>query len=82
MTTSKIVTAEAVGTALLMIGGPGSAILAGGVICAGGVSMAFGLSLLIAAYIVGPISGCHINPAITLGMAVTKKIEMAMVPAT
>jgi aquaporin Z len=81
MSTSKIVTAEAVGTALLMLGGPGSAILAGEVIGIYGISMAFGFSLLIAAYIVGPISGCHINPAITLGMAITKKIEMAKVPA-
>ena len=40
-----------------------------------GVALAFGLSLLVMAYVIGPISGCHINPAVTLGMLLTKKID-------
>ena len=39
-----------------------------------GVALAFGFALLILAYVIGPISGCHINPAITLGMLLAKKI--------
>jgi aquaporin Z len=77
---ARILTAEAVGTAILMIGGPGSAILAANAIGVLGVSLAFGFSLLIAAYVIGPVSGCHINPAVTLGMAIARKIEVAMIP--
>jgi aquaporin Z len=40
-----------------------------------GVSFAFGLSLLAMAYAIGPISGCHINPAVTVGLLLTKKID-------
>src|SRR5690606_33035760 len=76
----KVLTAELVGTAILMLGGPGSAVLAGDQIGVLGVAFAFGFSLLIAAYVVGPISGCHINPAVTLGMAVARKIDTKLVP--
>jgi aquaporin Z len=74
-------TAEGVGTMLLMLGGPGSAILAGDRINQLGVALAFGISLLVAAYAVGPISGCHINPAVTAGMALMRKVELRLVPA-
>ena len=81
MKKSTLVGAEALGTFILMLGGPGTAILVPGF---DGkllmVSLAFGLSLLVAAYTVGPISGCHINPAVTVGLAVAKKIESALVP--
>jgi aquaporin Z len=76
----KVFAAEMVGTAILMIGGPGSAVLAGNEIGNYGVAFAFGLSLLVAAYVVGPVSGCHINPAVTLGLAAMRKVDLALVP--
>jgi aquaporin Z len=72
----RILAAELVGTAVLVMGGPGSAILAGGVIGILGVALAFGFSLMIMAYAIGPTSGCHINPAVTLGMLLTRKIGL------
>lgn len=75
--------AEAIGTAVLVIGGAGTAILATGGfnpdLSVGilGVSLAFGLSLLCMAYLIGRISGCHINPAVTIGMLTAKKIGAA-----
>lgn len=75
---TRILIAELIGTAVLIIGGPGSAILAASVIGGPlGVSIAFGLSLAIMAYVIGPISGCHINPAVTLGFFVKKRIDQA-----
>jgi aquaporin Z len=67
--------AEFVGTFVLVFGGVGAAVLAGGKIGYLGVSFAFGLSLLAMAYAIGPISGCHINPAVTLGVLMSKKIS-------
>jgi len=77
----KILVAELVGTMILILGGPGSAILAADRIHVAGVAFAFGLSLLIAAYTIGPISGCHINPAVTLAMWITRKIPTRSAPA-
>jgi aquaporin Z len=70
----RIFAAEFVGTAVLILGGPGAAILSGGNIGQLGISLAFGFALLFMIYVIGPVSGCHINPAITLGMLLTRKI--------
>lgn len=67
--------AEAIGTFVLVAVGVGSAVLAGEYIGALGVAIAFGLALLVMAYAIGPISGCHINPAVTLGLLLDKRID-------
>ena len=67
--------AELVGTFVLVFGGCGSAVLAGEKIGFLGVSLAFGLSLLAMVYAIGPISGCHINPAVTVGVFISKKMD-------
>ncbi|MGH9513159.1 MAG: aquaporin Z [Terriglobales bacterium] len=66
--------AELVGTFVLVFGGVGSAVLAGGKIGYVGVALAFGLSLLAMVYTIGPISGCHVNPAVTIGLVLHRKI--------
>ncbi|MGB8857748.1 MAG: aquaporin [Ilumatobacteraceae bacterium] len=70
----RIFAAELVGTLVLMLGGPGVAIIAGNKVGVMGIALGFGLSLLIMAYVIGPISGCHINPAVTLGMLLARKV--------
>lgn len=72
--------AEMIGTMVLVLMGCGSAVFAGAVqpfasVGTLGVAFAFGLAVLTMVYTIGKISGCHINPAITLGMLLSKRIS-------
>jgi len=81
METSKLskFTAEFIGTLVLVLMGCGSAVIAGANGTTGvgllGISFAFGLSVVAMAYAIGHISGCHINPAITIGMVVAGRMK-------
>ncbi len=75
----KKLTAEFLGTFVLVFGGCGSAVLAAGFpelgIAFAGVSLAFGLTVLTMVYAVGGISGGHFNPAVSLGLAIADRFE-------
>ena len=74
MSLLRACSAELIGTALLVVGGVGSAVVAGRTIGDLGVALAFGFVLLALAYALGPISGAHLNPAVTLGMVLARRI--------
>ena len=67
---------EFIGTAVLVLFGCGSAAIAGGSLGTLGIALAFGLSIVAMAYVIGNISGCHINPAVSLAMLINKKMTV------
>jgi aquaporin Z len=65
--------AEFIGTAVLVLFGTGIAVVSGGNLIA--TALAFGLAIVAMAYVIGNISGCHVNPAVSLSMLISKKMS-------
>ncbi|VAV93597.1 Aquaporin Z [hydrothermal vent metagenome] len=67
--------AEMIGTATLVLFGCGAAVLGGAEIGQAGIAAAFGLAIVAMAYGIGPISGCHVNPAVSLGAYISGRMD-------
>ena len=65
---------EFIGTAVLVLFGTGIAVVSGGNLIA--TSLAFGLAIVAMAYVIGNISGCHVNPAVSLAVLISKKMDI------
>ena len=75
MKTGQKFTAELIGTFLLVLGGCGTAIFAGGAVGFAGVALAFGLTVVAMAYGIGHVSGAHLNPAVSVGVFVSGRMS-------
>ncbi|NEB79092.1 MIP family channel protein [Streptomyces sp. SID14478] len=73
---TRALVSEFLGTLLLVFFAVGSAVLGVEFIGTLGIALAFGFTLLALAYALGPISGCHVNPAVTLGMLCARRIDV------
>ncbi|QCB51656.1 AraC family transcriptional regulator [Rhodococcus sp. PAMC28707] len=74
---TKKYVAEAIGTFVLVFTAVGTAVFAGDKVGNLGVALAFGLTLLFLVYAIGPISGCHVNPAVTMGQLLLGRLSIA-----
>ena len=68
--------AELIGTLVLVLFGCGSAAIAGETLGTLGIAFAFGLSIVAMAFVIGNVSGCHVNPAVSLGMLIDGRMDI------